>query len=118
MRKTVLIIFGTLLAFILLCVLVLELLVIRDTQPHDCLVKQVKITAVEAGSDFDIFITADTGQRYYINRGLEQGLTLNSLKKTTLNRTASVHLAKFALGVSNHISQLQVGDSIIFTEFK
>lgn len=118
MRKTFLIIFGTLLAFVLLCVMLFKLLVIKETRPDECLVTQIKITAIEAGSSFDIFFTADTGQRYYINRGLEQGLTLNSLKKTTLNRTASVHLAKFALGVSNHISQLQVGDSIIFTEFK
>lgn len=70
MRKTVLIIFGTLLAFVLLCFILFNLLVIKDTRPDECLVKQIKITAVEAGSDFDIFFTADTGQRYYINRGL------------------------------------------------
>ncbi|NQX76810.1 hypothetical protein [Gilvibacter sp.] len=117
MRKTLLILLGFFALLILLGYLALKLFVIEDTQPEDCVVKEIKITAIDEGSSYDIFFTADNGERYYINRGLEQGLTLNSLKKMALNRTASVHLAKFAVGVSNHIAQLQVGDSIIFTEF-
>ena len=55
---------------------------------------------------------------YYINRGLEHGLNLDSLNAKVLNKTVTLHLPKLMFGTSKHIAQLAIGDEIIFTEFK
>ena len=69
--------------------------------------------------DLDIVFHDDGTDFYYINRGLERGLNLDSLKTKVLNKTVTLHLAKVLSGItSEHISQLAIGDEIIFTEFK
>ena len=70
------------------------------------------------GSSFDIVFYDNGSDFYYINRGLERGLNLDSLNAKVLNKTVTLHLAKILGGItSEHISQLTVGDEIIFTEF-
>ena len=57
---------------------------------------------------------------FYINRGLERGLNLETLNAKVLNKTVTLHLPKLLGGAvtSEHIAQLALEDEIIFTEFK
>jgi len=91
--------------------------VINNPQPEDCEVVEVTIKKITEGSSYDI-VFHDTGtDYYYINRGLEQGLNLETLNAKVLNKTVTLHLPKLWLGTSEHIAQLTIGDDIIFTEF-
>lgn len=116
-RKTGLAIIGGVAVIGLLIFVGINFFLINDPKPEECEVQTITIASIEEGSGYDIFITDTSGDRYYINRGLEQGLELNSLKKIGLNQKAIIHLPKFAIGVSEHIAQLTIGDSIIYTEF-
>ncbi|WP_431156797.1 hypothetical protein [Winogradskyella poriferorum] len=118
MKKTVIsLITGF--ALIFLCFLLLKSCIINNPTPEDCVVKSVRVTKITEGSSYDIVFRDDGTDFYYINRGLEQGLNLDSLKRKVLNKTVTLHLAKVVGGItSEHISQLALGDEIIFTEFK
>ena len=93
--------------------------IIRNTKPEDCVVQTVKITKITEGASYDIVFHDDGTDSFYINRGLEYGLNLDSLNAKVLNKTVTLHLAKIMGGItSEHISQLAIGDEIIYTEFK
>ncbi|WP_179343311.1 hypothetical protein [Winogradskyella ursingii] len=93
--------------------------VIQNPKPEDCVIVSVKITKVTEGSSSDIVFHDNGSDFYYINRGLEQGLNLDSLNAKVLNKTVTLHLAKVVGGItSEHISQMTLGDEIIYTEFK
>ncbi|WP_111682356.1 hypothetical protein [Winogradskyella tangerina] len=101
------------------CVLLFKSCIIQNPKPEDCAVIDVKISKISEGSSNDIVFHDDGTDFYYINRGLERGLNLDSLKTKVLNKTVTLHLAKVMGGVtSEHISQLALGDDIIFTEFE
>lgn len=93
--------------------------IISNTQPEDCEILTVKITAITDGGNADIVFHAANGDRYYINRGLERGLNLEDLNVAVLNKTVTLHLANMLGGTvtSEHISQLAVAEAIVFTEF-
>ncbi len=67
-----------------------------------------------------LYLSDTHGDHYYINKGLEMGLNLDSLNAKVLNKTVTLHLPKLlgSLVTSEHIAQLKVGKEIIFTEFK
>ena len=94
--------------------------IIQNPEPEDCVVKEVKVTKIVEGTTYDIVFHDDGTDSYYINRGLEHGLNLDSLNVKVLNKTVTLHLAKVLGGAvtSEHISQLAIGEEIIFTEFK
>lgn len=83
------------------------------------MVKTVQVSKITEGSSYDIVFHNTEGDFYYINRGIEQGLNLDSLNAKILNKTVTLHLAKVLGGsvTSEHIAQLAIGDEIIFTEF-
>tara|TARA_R110002012_G_scaffold312248_1_gene522629 strand:- start:197502 stop:197882 length:381 start_codon:yes stop_codon:yes gene_type:complete len=114
---------GTILAAILAFVLgffgliAINDLFIKDPQLKDSAVQTVIITEIREGTTNDIVFTDSQGDMYYINRGLEHGLILDSLNAKVLNKTVTLHLPKNWLGTSEHIAQLTVNDVIIFTEF-
>lgn len=93
--------------------------IVKDVQPEDCVIQTQKIIEITEGTSYDIVFKDTGGDRYYINRGIEQGLNLDSLNVKVLNKTVTLHLAKVmgGLATSEHISQLSVNDAIIFTEF-
>lgn len=93
--------------------------IINNTKPEDCEVISAKIVNITEGTNYDIVFQDTSGDRYYINRGLEHGLNLDSLNVAVLNKTVTLHLAKILEGAatSEHISQLALNDAIIFTEF-
>ena len=90
---------------------------IRNPKPEDCSVKQITVSKIAEGSSYDIVFHNDNNDSYYINRGLERGLNLDSLNAKVLNKTVTLHLANVFYGASGHIAQLAIDDEIIFTEF-
>ncbi len=104
--------------FILVCVCTYSC-VIQNPKPEECYVQTETIISIREGSTFDIVFSDTHGDHYYINRGLEMGLNLDSLNAKVLNKTVTLHLPKLLGGLvtSEHIAQLQVGEEIIFTEF-
>jgi len=93
--------------------------VVDNPRMDDTIVITTTITKITEGSGYDIMFRDDGGGKYYINRGLERGLNFDNLNTAVLNKTVTLHLAKVLGGMatSEHISQLAVGDTIIFTEF-
>lgn len=92
---------------------------IQNPRPENCVVETAKIVKITEGPSYDIVFHDDGTDYFYINRGLEQGLNLDSLNAKVLNKTVTLHLAKIIGGItSEHISQLAIDDEIIYTEFK
>jgi len=105
------------LALFLSVFLMLKSCVINNPQPENCEVVEVTIKKITEGSSYDI-VFHDTGtDYYYINRGLKQGLNLETLNAKVLNKTVTLHLPKLLFGTSEHIAQIAIDDEIIFTEF-
>ena len=94
--------------------------IIHNPLPEECYVQTETITGIKEGSTFDIVFRDSNGDRYYINRGIELGLNLDSLNAKVLNKSVTLHLPKLLGGLvtSEHIAQLKVGEEIIFKEFK
>ncbi|GGG14733.1 hypothetical protein GCM10011344_14220 [Dokdonia pacifica] len=91
---------------------------IQNPKKEDCDVKQITVSRVYEGGDKDIVFAEYNGGIYYINRGLEQGYTIEGVRKKVLNKNVTLHLASTLIGSSsNHIAQITVGDEILFTEF-
>jgi len=110
---------GLIVVFLLFVFLALKSCIIQNPKPEECVVMSVRVTKIKEGGVKDIVFYDDGNDFYYINRGLEQGLNLDSLKTKVLNKTVTLHLAKVLGGVtSEHISQMALGDEIIYTEFK
>lgn len=105
------------LALFLSLFLFLKSCVINNTKPEECEVVEVTIKRITEGSAYDIVFHDNGTDYYYINRGLQQGLNLDSLNAKVLNKTVTLHLPKMLFGTSEHISQMAIGDEIIFTEF-
>jgi hypothetical protein len=91
--------------------------VITNPQPENCEIVDVTIKKITEGPSYDIVFHDDGTYYYYINRGLQQGLNLDSLNAKVLNKTVTLHLPKLLFGTAEHISQMTLGDEIIFTEF-
>jgi len=97
--------------------LLLSSCIIQDAKPGDCETKEILVTEINEGSSYDIAFKENNDDRYYINRGLEQGLTIAGLEEKVLNKKVTLHLYKFWFGTSEHISQLTVDGNVLFTEF-
>ena len=84
--------------------------IIDNPKPEACVVENVKITKITEGRLNDIVFHDDGTDFYYINRGLERGLNLDSLNAKVLNKRVTLHLPKLFGGVvtSEHIAQLAI----------
>ena len=104
--------------FALVFFLLLYSCIIQNPKPKDCEIISTTVSEIIKGSSYDIVFVSNNGDRYYINRGLERGLNLQDLNATVLNKTVTLHLAKVLGGTitSDHIAQLAIDDTIIFTE--
>jgi hypothetical protein len=91
--------------------------IINNPKPYECDIVKAKIVKITEGSSYDIVFHDAGTDFYYINRGLENGLNLDSLNAKVLNKTVTLHLPKLFYGTSEHIAQLAIDDEIIFTEF-
>jgi hypothetical protein len=92
--------------------------IIQNTKTEDCNIETVKVIKITEGTSYDIVFKDDGNDSYYINKGLGQGLNLDSLNAKVLNKTVTLHLAKVLGGItSGHVSQLATEDEVIITEF-
>lgn len=91
---------------------------IQNSKIEDSEVKNITVTRIYEGGVKDIVFAEADGSFYYINRGLEQGYTLEGFRKKVLNKNVTLHLASTLMGSSsNHIAQIAIGNEILFTEF-
>tara|TARA_Y100000813_G_scaffold118332_1_gene84850 strand:- start:79 stop:462 length:384 start_codon:yes stop_codon:yes gene_type:complete len=70
-----------------------------------------------------IFIMLNTDRKFYINRGLENGLELNNLKEKLIGNSIVIKYPKYwtPLDWNNsirHISKVEFKNEIIFNELK
>jgi len=105
------------LALFLSVFLVLKSRVINNPKPEECEIVNVTIKKITEGKSYDIMFHDNGVDYFYINRGLERGLNLETLNAKVLNKTVTLHLPKLLFGTSEHIAQMAIGDDIIFTEF-
>ncbi|MFT5242158.1 MAG: hypothetical protein ACJA1H_000815 [Glaciecola sp.] len=91
--------------------------VINNPQPEECSIVTAKIVEITEGPSFDIVFLDYNTDRYYINRGLENGINLDSLNAKVLNKTVTLHLPNLFYGTSEYIARLAIDNEIIFTEF-
>ena len=93
--------------------------VIQHPEKADCISKEIKVTNVSEGGEKDLVLHEANGDFYYINRGLENGFTIEGAKAAILNKTVTLHLYKFWFGIeSEHISQLEVDGTVLYSEFE
>lgn len=93
--------------------------VIQNPKMADCEIKEIKVNKVYEGGVKDIVFAEGEGDFYYINRGLEQGYTLEGIREKVLNKNVTLYLANTITGSStNHIAQITIGDEVLYTEFK
>ena len=82
----------------------------------------VKEIYTNKGNDV-IFIMLNTERKFYINRGLENGLELNNLKEKLIGNSIVIKYPKYwtPLDWNNsirHISKVEFKNEIIFNELK
>ncbi len=108
-----------LLLLIIIPVLVYSWVIVNPT-PDRCEVIEITASRVYEAGEKDLVIAAPNGDSYYINRGLEQGFTIDGMKKKIKNKKVTLHLPKQLFGAvtSKHIAQLTCRNKVIFTEFK
>ena len=82
------------------------------------------VTDIYEGGRFDVvFKLKDRKQRYYINRGLENGLDLKDLQKRLMGQEVTIKYPKYwtPLDWNNtirHLSKLEFQNEVIFNELK
>ncbi|WP_299605069.1 hypothetical protein [uncultured Aquimarina sp.] len=97
---------------------------IRDVQPDDVIEITGVVTKVEEKSGFDIAITLENDDHYYyINRGLEQGLTIQQLQEELIGKKVTLYsIHRWTIftrdKIMGHISKLVVDDRVIFNEIQ
>ena len=74
------------------------------------------------GNDI-IFVMENTDRRFYINRGLENGLELNNLKEILIGNSIVVKYPKYWTPLDwndkiKHISKVEFNNEILFNELK
>jgi hypothetical protein len=71
-------------------------------------------------STYDISFSVEGQKRsYYINRGMEKGLSCEDLQKKLLNKEVEIsHVAFFNKTTTGHISQLSCNGEVLYSELK
>ena len=92
--------------------------IISNPTQENCKVVEITVTKISKGGIKDIIIDNNENHLYYINRGLERGLSLEDLESTILNKRVTLHHAKIITGTSKHVAQLSMENEIIYSEFK
>ena len=96
---------------------VMDAFIIEDIQREDCVLKKVMIDRITEGGSYDIVLEDTFGDKYYINRGIEHGLNIDSLQNRIGSQMVTLYLPKLPVGISEHIAQLSIRDRVLYTEF-
>ncbi|GGH36110.1 hypothetical protein IA57_06820 [Mangrovimonas yunxiaonensis] len=83
---------------------------------QSCVSKTETIAQVFKDNSQHIVLKTVSGDQYYISQDLHE-INLDTLNAKVLNKTVTLHMAKLWLGTSEYIAQLEIDDTIIFTEF-
>jgi hypothetical protein len=86
---------------------------------EDCLVTKGIVASIQEGSSFDVVFTLHTNQKFYINRGLENGLNIDTLRKNILLQEVTIKYPRYASPFGSaaiHLSKLEHGDKILYSE--
>ncbi len=109
-------------------VLVLFAIILRPVHipknPEDCLVAKGKVIQIYEGGIKDVvFKLEGDNTRYYINRGLEQGLILEELQQKLIGNNVTILYPKhWSLldpnNTTKHLSVLEYNGEELFNEIK
>ncbi|KAA1243193.1 hypothetical protein [Aquimarina sp. RZ0] len=97
---------------------------IRNVQPDEVIEITGIVTKIEEGAGFDIVISLKNDSHYYyINRGLQYGLSIKQLRNELLNKKVRLYpIKRWTIftrdGIMGHISKLMIEDQVIFNELK
>ena len=109
--------FGLFIFLFASCIFLFKSCIIQNPRPENCTEVKTTITKIEESVSYDIRFYGTT-DNYYINRGLEQGLNLDSLNAKVLNKSVTLHLANVIGNTTTaHIVQLEVEGDTIYSEF-
>ena len=92
------------------------------TSEDKCLVVEGTVKHIYEGGIHDVvFVLEEKGTRYYINRGLEQGLTLDKLRDDLVGENVTIKYPKYWTPLDpkesiRHLSKLEWGQEVIFDE--
>jgi len=91
---------------------------IVDASRGNCVQVSGVVEDIHLGGINDIvFKLKDNDDSYYINRGAENGLNVDSLKKNLTGKNIDLWHAKSWPLKGGHMAQLQYQDSIYYTEW-
>ena len=88
------------------------------------LVKSGTVTEIYEIGELDVvFKLAETDQRFYINRGLERGLELASLRQDYIGKKLTFKYPSYWTpldwnNTTRHVSKVEFGEEVIFNELK
>jgi hypothetical protein len=99
-------------------VVLLQSCLIHNVRAEDCFIKEIEVVEISEGGVKDLVFHDKNGNFFYINRGLENGFTIENANKAVLNKKATLHIAESWQGKdSKHIAQLEVNGNVLYTEF-
>lgn len=110
-------------AFLLLCVLILRPVPHPD-RLDKCLSVTGKVYGIsEAGVKDVVFSLEGTNRRFYINRGLEDGLRLDSLRTRLQGREVTLYYPRYWTPLDprnriRHLAQVNLGEQVVWTEIR
>ena len=90
----------------------------------DCLIDQGIVAGIQLGGKNDIMFSLENNRRrYYINRALEKGLSLDQFAAELKGKEIVVKYPRYwtpldPLNRTRHVSKLEVQDSTYFSEIK
>lgn len=119
--KKVVVVFSSLLgvAFLLLVVfLAAHNIPVAAANGSSIILKTITVDTIYEGGAKDIVFAQKNGEFYYINRGLEQGYTLEGLREQLLNKTVTLQVTNMLAGPSAHINELRQGEEVMYDENK
>ena len=95
---------------------------VTNVQPDDVLELTGKVISIEEASGFDILIQLENdSHQYYINRGLQNGLSISKLQSDILHKKVTLYsIERWTIftpdKVMGHIAKIMVEDKVIFNK--
>lgn len=90
----------------------------------ECEVVSGIVTKIYEGGEKDaVFLIQGDKTRYYINRGLENGLTLDGLRAELIQESVTFKYPRYWTPLDpkktiRHVSKVEIGEKVIFDETK
>lgn len=84
----------------------------EDTKLVSTVVTDVRIDK----STGDMLFKTQDDRVYYINRALQQKLSLDTLKNELANRKVEIYYYAKSFATTKHICELKLGDRVVYTE--